>query len=269
VGALGHTVSAMPRLERDGFELHYEVAGRGFPLFLLTGAGCDASVWRRSGFVSLLERQFACVLFDSPGVGQSSVPAEPSAWAVDAIAGNVVALADHLGFDRFALWGASAGGSVAMVVAVEHPGQVVALVLSSAWPADYEPWREWFGNLAAQFRAVGGPELLTRVYEEEGGQPPEWFAEAAQYGEIAARYLERQLGYDWAERAMPEQVLVPTLILVGEQEDPNREAEAAAAQMADGKAVYFPGLGHVGNCLASAESVQQALPFLQRVTAAG
>jgi pimeloyl-ACP methyl ester carboxylesterase len=236
-------LDTMPRIECDGFELHYEVMGRGFPLFLLTGAGGDASVWQRAGFVSLLENDFACVLFDPPGVGESGVPSEPRAWAVDAIADNVVAVADHLGFDRFALWGASARGSVAIVVAVEHPGRTAALVLSGAWPADYAPWREWIGNLAAQVRALGVSETLRLWCEQEGAELPGWFDEAVQDGEIAARYLEGQLAYDWANRAMPEQVRVPTLILVGEQEDPNREAEAAAALMADGKAVYFPGLG--------------------------
>src|SRR5262245_10756669 len=111
----------MPHIERHGFRLHYEVVGRGFPLFLLPGAGADASVWRRAGFVSLLESDFACVLFDPPGIGESGVAADRGAWAVEAIADDVVAVADHLGSDRFALWGASTGGSVAMVVAVSIP----------------------------------------------------------------------------------------------------------------------------------------------------
>ena len=188
---------------------------------------------------------------------------------VDAIADDVVALADHLGFDRFAVWGQSAGGSVAMVVAVEHPGRVVALVLSGAWPADYEQWREWIENLAAQFRALGGQGTLTRLCEEEGVHFQDWFVEVAQDGEIVARYLEGQLGYDWAGLAMPEQIRVPTLILVGDEEDPDREAEAAAALMEDAKVVYFPGLGHLGGCIASEKSAREARPFLQRVTAAG
>jgi pimeloyl-ACP methyl ester carboxylesterase len=67
---------------------------------------------------------------------------------------------------------------------------------------------------------------------------------------------------------LPERVTVPTLILVGEQEDPGREAEAAAAAMPDGQAVYFAGLGHVGVCVgAPEESVARALPFFRRALA--
>jgi hypothetical protein len=80
--------------------------------------------------------------------------------------------------------------------------------------ADHEPWREWIENLAAQFRAMGGHETLTCLCQEESAQLPEWLVEAAQDEEIAARYLEGQFAYDWAKRAMPEQVRAPTLVLV-------------------------------------------------------
>ena len=89
-------------------------------------------------------------------------------------------------------------------------------------------------------------EALARVYEEEGLALPDWVKELAPDGEMIARILEGLLAYDWVGRALPERITVPTLILVGEQEDPGREAEAAAAAMPDGQAVYFAGLGHVG-----------------------
>jgi pimeloyl-ACP methyl ester carboxylesterase len=68
------------------------------------------SVWLLAGFVSLLEQEFACVLFDPPGTGSSEVPSDLKEWGAGAIAEDVVALVDELGFDRFALWGQSAGG---------------------------------------------------------------------------------------------------------------------------------------------------------------
>ena len=138
-------------------------------------------------------------------------------------------------------------------------------MLSGQWPADYEPWRELIEGLAADCRARGGIGVLTRVYKEEGLALPDWAKELAPDGEMIARIIEGQLGYDWAGRALPERVTVPTLILVGEQDDPGREAEAAAAAMPDGQAVYFAGLGHVGVWPeAPGESVARALPFLHR-----
>lgn len=255
----------MARLERGGFALHYEVVGEGFPLVLLPGAASDGSAWHHAGFVSLLEHEFACVLFDPPGMGSSDVPSDLEEWGVGAIAEDVVALADQLRFDRFALWGASAGGAAATVVVAEHPGRVVALVLSGQWPADQEQWREYFESTAADVRASGGMATLARLYEEEGLALPDWAEELAPDGEMIARILEGLLAYDWAGRALPERITVPTLILVGEQEDPGREAEAAAAAMPDGQAVYLAGLGHVGAWPeAPEESVARALPFLRR-----
>jgi pimeloyl-ACP methyl ester carboxylesterase len=224
------------------------------------------SVWRLAGFVSLLADEFACVLFDPPGIGLTEAPSDPRASAVGAIADDVVALSDQLGFDRFALWGASAGGAAAIVVAVEQPGRVAAVVLSGAWPGDYEPAREWIENLARECRVSGARRTLEKVYAEEGAEVPEWAGDVLdEDGEMVARILEGQLAYDWAGRAMPAQVTVPTLIIVGEQEDPDREAEAAAAAMPNGEAIYITRRGHVGVWPgAPKESIEHVLPFLRR-----
>jgi 3-oxoadipate enol-lactonase/4-carboxymuconolactone decarboxylase len=258
-----------PRLQRNGYALHYDVGGEGCPLLLLPGAAADGSVWLRAGFVSLLEDEFTCVLFDPPGIGLSEAPSDREASSVGAIADDVVALADELGFGRFALWGASAGGAVATVVAVEDPGRVAALVLSGAWPGDYEPAREWIENHARESRVSGARRMLENVYAEEGAELPEWAGDALdEDSEMVARILEGLLAYDWTGRAMPAQVTVPTLILVGEQEDLNREAEAAAAAMPNAEAVYLAGRGHVGVWPgAPNESVERVLRFLRQATA--
>jgi 3-oxoadipate enol-lactonase len=205
----------------------------------------------------------------APGIGSSETPSDPAAAEVGKIADDVVALADQLRFDRFALWGASAGGAAAIVVAVEHPGRVAALVLSGAWPGDYEPAREPIENLARECRVAGFRRTLENVYAEEGAELPEWAEDMlGADSEMVARILEGQLAYDWARRAMPAQVTVPTLILVGEQEDLDREAEAAAAAMPNAEAVYLAGRGHVGVWPgAPKESLERVLPFLRRHTA--
>jgi uroporphyrinogen-III decarboxylase len=67
---------------------------------------------------------------------------------------------------------------------------------------------------------------------------------------------------------MPAQVSVPTLILIGEQEDLDREAETAAAAMPHGEAVYIAGRGHIGVWPgAPKESVKRVLPLLRQAAA--
>jgi pimeloyl-ACP methyl ester carboxylesterase len=58
---------------------------------------------------------------------------------------------------------------------------------------------------------------------------------------------------------------VPTLIVVGELEDPDGEAQAAARAMPNAEAIILPGFGHFGGWMLSAtENIAAARPFLQR-----
>lgn len=70
------------------------------------------------------------VAIDLPGFG--GTPAEPGEpLTVEAYARLVVAAADALGWDRFALHGNSMGGLISVMVAADHPDRVSRLVLVS------------------------------------------------------------------------------------------------------------------------------------------
>jgi pimeloyl-ACP methyl ester carboxylesterase len=69
------------------------------------------------------------VAFDRPGMGRSDlVPAQD--MTVDVL--DALAVADHVGLDRFAVIGVSAGGPPALALAATHPERVTRVVLSSA-----------------------------------------------------------------------------------------------------------------------------------------
>jgi pimeloyl-ACP methyl ester carboxylesterase len=70
---------------------------------------------------------------DLRGHGRSDHPTAPEAYSFEILAADVVALADSLGWDRFALVGHSMGGAVAQLVALDHPGRLTALVLASTF----------------------------------------------------------------------------------------------------------------------------------------
>jgi len=73
--------------------------------------------WWSACYVDELSSDFTCVLVDPPGMGGSGTPHRVEAYSLDAIAGDVLALADALGLDRFAVWGQSAGAAVGFVLA--------------------------------------------------------------------------------------------------------------------------------------------------------
>jgi pimeloyl-ACP methyl ester carboxylesterase len=70
------------------------------------------------------------VAWDAPGYGQSTAIASPAPATAD-YAAAALALADHLGLDRFHLVGHSLGALIAARVAADNPARIVTLTLAS------------------------------------------------------------------------------------------------------------------------------------------
>jgi 3-oxoadipate enol-lactonase len=119
----------MPSAPVPGARLHYERAGSGAALLHIGGTGGDL---RRPP--SPLEwpgaERFDQVVYDHRGLGRS-VAAEPGAQpAMADFAADALALADHLGWERFAVVGVSFGGMVAQELAIAAGARVAHLVLA-------------------------------------------------------------------------------------------------------------------------------------------
>jgi len=113
--------------------LRYSEAGSGGRPVLLVH-GFTAERGEVAGVMEpLAERGWHAVAPDLRGHGASDAPTEAGAYSFELLAGDVVALADHLGWDRFALVGHSMGGAVAQLVALDHPERLSGLVLASTF----------------------------------------------------------------------------------------------------------------------------------------
>jgi len=108
------------RVEADG--------GGTEPQLLVHGLGGAASNW--IDVMGGLRRYGPVVALDLPGFGHTPL-ASASAVGVAGHAEVVLAAADALGWDRFALHGNSMGGLVATLIAAAHPERVARLVLVS------------------------------------------------------------------------------------------------------------------------------------------
>jgi pimeloyl-ACP methyl ester carboxylesterase len=104
-------------------------AGRGGrPLLLVhgfTGAKEDFGDW----IDHFAERGWWVVAPDLRGHGHSHQPADEEAYSLALFAGEVEALVDALGWDRFALLGHSMGGMIAQALAIDVPDRITRLVL--------------------------------------------------------------------------------------------------------------------------------------------
>jgi pimeloyl-ACP methyl ester carboxylesterase len=141
--ALGNRID----IDVDDRVLAVEVSGApdGTPVFLLHGSpGSRRGPKPRS---SVLYRQgVRLICYDRPGYGSST--RMPQRRVADA-AGDVRAIADHLGVERFAVVGRSGGGPHALACAALLPERVVrTAVLVGLAPTD-AAGLDWFQGMSA------------------------------------------------------------------------------------------------------------------------
>src|SRR4051812_9950052 len=116
----------MPVASLNGCEIHYDVHGEGDPLVCVHGLGCDRRAWALQ--IGPFSERYKTVVFDNRDVGQSSLATDD--YTTADMAGDVLALADHLELESFHLLGISLGGMVSQQVALAAPQRVRTLTLA-------------------------------------------------------------------------------------------------------------------------------------------
>jgi haloacetate dehalogenase len=109
--------------------------GSGPAVLLLHGFPQTHLMWR--GVAPLLARDFTVVCADLRGYGQSSCPAsarDHAPYAKRAMARDMVAVMERLGFARFCVAGHDRGGRVAYRMALDHPERVARLAVLDILP---------------------------------------------------------------------------------------------------------------------------------------
>lgn len=86
--------------------------------------------WRHQ--IAHLSPHYRCIAPDQRGYGASSRPAQVDAYRPEALVGDVFALADALGVERFALIGHDWGGVVAWMAAHTAPERITRLAIANA-----------------------------------------------------------------------------------------------------------------------------------------
>ena len=158
---------------RDGRQLAVNMSGHptGQPVFMLHGTpGSRVGPFPKSRV--LYELGVRLISFDRPGYGGSD---RLVSRRVGDVAPDVVAIADHLGIDRFAVLGRSGGGPHALACAALLPDRVTragVLVSLAPWAAEGLDWFAGMSDSTAReyTAAASEPELLTARLVETAAQ---------------------------------------------------------------------------------------------------
>jgi pimeloyl-ACP methyl ester carboxylesterase len=252
-GEAGETEKRVPVATLGVRRVYFEEHGAGDPVLLINGLGADHAAWALQ--TEFLAQRFRVVVFDNPGIGQTTGP--PGPYTTELFGDVAAELVRHLEIDRIHVVGASMGGLIAQQVAVRHPSLVRSLVLHCSWwradPYTQALIRSW----QTFARAAGMLELsrqiwlwvFTRAFFEARGS---FFAELErQILETPTQTVEAFC--DQAEACVTHEPLegirglgVPTLLTVGDHDILTPPDHTAAIHdRIDGSVLHvWPEMGH-------------------------
>jgi pimeloyl-ACP methyl ester carboxylesterase len=126
----------MPRANSNGIELEYETFGdrAGPPLLLIGGLGTQLITWDEEFCQLLAGRGFHVIRFDNRDAGLSTWMDGGDEYTLDEMAADAVGLLDALGIPAAHVVGASMGGFIAQLIALEHPDRVLTLTSMISGP---------------------------------------------------------------------------------------------------------------------------------------
>jgi pimeloyl-ACP methyl ester carboxylesterase len=274
----------MPQVRSNGIDIEYESFGRDSdPLILLImGFAAQLILWPEALCHGLAAKGFRVVRFDNRDIGKSTHLADlpaPDAralmaevmagkrpavpYTLDDMAEDAVGLMDALRVERAHIVGASMGGMIAQLIAINHPGRTKSLIsiMSTTGRRDLPAGnRETLSVLFRPPKSESRDDLINAsMLVQKALASPGFPASEAEMRLTAERRTDRA-PFDAAglarqsaaliaaqpRNALLKQVRCPTLVLHG-AEDPVIPAAAAkdtAESISGAELVVVPGMSH-------------------------
>jgi pimeloyl-ACP methyl ester carboxylesterase len=186
----------------NGINVYFERAGEGRRLLFLNASGATLAS------AALLVKPFTdaadTLAADQRGIGRTEIP--PGPYTMADYAADALALADHVGWDHFAMVGVSFGGMVAQEVAVTAPERIERLALLCTSP--------------------GGPDAASYPLETLQDLPPD---ERVATGMAV---LDHRFSPDWLAEHPVDQLIVDTFIRRDAADHTPEETRGLAEQLA-------------------------------------
>lgn len=243
--------------EINGARLFYRTAGSGPPLLLLHAGICDGRMW--DDHIGEFARTHRVIAPDFRGFGQTKMVPGPFAHRHD-----LLGLMDDLDVGRGILVGASMSGMTTLDFVLEYPDRVEALILVASALSGY---RFTDAGTRAAWEASDAALEAGRHDEAAEIEMQAWLAgPRRRLDQIDPGLRQRVRDMLIQSYATPpdlgqeqpleppaigrlEEVRVPTLIIVGDEDQPDIAAiaEMLESGIARAKKVVMPGTAHLPN----------------------
>ena len=270
-------MGTMPRVRANGIDIEYETFGNpgGLPLLLIGGLSVQMTDWDDELCLSLAARGFHVVRFDNRDCGLSThmeaagmpdmaaaLSGNPQpAYHLDDLADDAAGLLDALGIGAAHIVGASMGGFIAQLVAINHADHVLTLTSIMSGPGGRDeippkpegaailimappPTREERIEQAMAVRRIlkGSGDPFDEDYERRRAERA---VDRAYYPVGTARQLVAILAAESRVERL-RGVKAPTLVLHGIDDVlvPVENGRIVAATVPGARLVEFTGMGH-------------------------
>jgi pimeloyl-ACP methyl ester carboxylesterase len=239
-------------IEVNGVKLHVKIAGVGEPVYLLLhGFGANYYSWRE--VIAPLATSGTVIVVDRPGYGLTEKvgPTGQGAgnpYSVDGQAVLFFALLDQLSVKQAILVGNSAGGTVALQMALAHPERVQALVLR---PVISSRWAYRIGLYVARSLAGQAEKLGQLAWHDPSRQPADYLMQYRKQLQVA----DWDVGLWESSRAVRPlnqvarlaELKMPVLVLTGDDDRivPTSNSVRLAGAIPGAELVIIASCGHL------------------------
>ena len=250
----------MPQTLIDGVGLYYEVQGDGFPLVWSHEFAGDYRSWK--GQVEYFAGRYTVVTYSARGYPPSDVPTDLDAYGQDRAVEDLMGLLDHLDIREAHIGGLSMGGGVALNFGLKYTDRARSLIVAGTGTGSTDPelFRREIGELAQLLETEGmegmsgylrGPTRAQLLRKNPAG----WQQFADQFHQHSAigsamtiRGVQGKRSPIFDLEARLRELEVPTLIMVGDEDDPCIEPSIFMKQCVPRSGlVVFPQSGHAIN----------------------
>ena len=234
----------MPKINRNGVNIFYETHGEG-PVVLLThGFSATSKMWHDQ--IDSLSSDYCLVLWDMRGHGSSDYPEDINLYNEKETIEDILSILDKLNVKKANIGGMSLGGYMSLAFYNQFPERVDSLIIIDTGPGFKNEdarnnWNNYAISTAEKFELLGLDNLASRRKEMD----PKNHLNAKGLSKAARGMLTQH--DDRIIRSL-EKISVPSLIIVGENDEPFLAAsDYMERKIVGSKKVVISDAGHAVN----------------------